>query len=145
MSEHEYSPMVARLRQLARTAARSGEVMSTEPHPDAALLELCATILDLRAEHDAVDREARKMPNPHMGNPAFEVEMEKRDRLRDAWRTPLARVGKFKSKTACGVYAKAHILRMSRGHSPVLALSIADDLATCPGLRALLWPAAEEA
>jgi hypothetical protein len=140
MSSHDYAPIVARLRDLARTAADSGKHQKAPANPDAELLELCSLVMDLRAEHDSIDREARKMPRAFMTNPAFAAEMKKKDALVAKWRSPLARVSKFEAKTAAGVYAKAHILRMSLGCAPRLAQSLADDLVNCEGLRAQLWP-----
>jgi hypothetical protein len=145
MSQHEFGPLVARLREVAREAARGGPMAQPAPHPDAELVELCARVLDLRAEADAFSREARKMHNPIMGNPAFEAELKKRNACDNACRSPMARISKFEAKTPVGIYAKAHVLRTSHGHAPSLALSLAYDLTTCPGLRAILWPATEGA
>jgi len=144
MSTHEFSPLVARLRDAACQAVKVGAIAEGAPHPDAELLELCAKVLDLRAEHDAIDREARKMPDAFVDNPAFKAEMDKRDNVTNSWRTPLARISKFPAKTAVGIYAKAHVLRIGRGDAPRLALSLAEDLVRCPGLRASLWPAERE-
>ena len=141
MSNREYAPIVARLRDLARTAAASGKHRHAAPTPDAELLELCSQVMDRRAEHDSIDREARKMTRAFMTNPAFAAEMKKKDALVAKWRSPLSRISKFEAKTAAGVYAKAHILRMSFGCAPRLAQSLADDLVNCAGLRAHLWPA----
>jgi hypothetical protein len=135
---------VAQLRKVAAIAARTGNAPASPPHPDADLLQLCATILDMRAEYDAIDREARKMPGPYRGNPNFDAELDKRDRVKRACMAPMARVGKVAATTAAGVYAKAMVLRASHG-APQLALSIAEDLVSCPGLRSALWPVGEAA
>jgi hypothetical protein len=146
MSEHEFTTLVSRLRDAACQAAKGGAIAESAPHPDAELLELCAKVLDLRAEYSAIDREARKMSDPpFMGNPAFAAEMQKRDEVKDSCRAPMARLCKFQAKTAAGIYAKAHVLRVSHGGAPRLALSVAEDLINCPGLRASLWPATERA
>jgi hypothetical protein len=144
MIDHDFTPLVSRLREAARQAVKGGAIAQSASHPDAELLELCAKVLDLRAECAAIDREARKMPIPFMNNPAFEAEIKKRDEVHNSLRTPLARLCKFRAKTAAGIYAKAHVLRVSV-HAPKLALSVAEDLINCPGLRASLWPATEEA
>jgi hypothetical protein len=134
---------VAQLRKAATTAVRTGKVDASPSHPNADLLVLCALILDLRAKYDAIDREARTMPSPYVGNPAFDAELAKRNAVKRACMSPMARVGKIAANTPAGVYAKAMVLRASYGTAPQLALSIARDLVNCPGLRSALWPAGE--
>ena len=44
-----------------------------------------------------------------------------------------------------GIYAKAAIVRASKTGAQDLAMSLAQDLLDCPGLRTSLWPAGEDA
>jgi hypothetical protein len=42
---------------------------------------------------------------------------------------------------SAGIYAKAAVVRASKTGAADLAMSLAQDLLGCPGLRASLWPA----
>lgn len=55
----------------------------------------------------------------------------------------LIRIRKMKTTTAAGIYAKAAVVRASKTGAADLAMSLAQDLLDCPGLRASLWPAGE--
>jgi hypothetical protein len=55
----------------------------------------------------------------------------------------MARIRKIKATTAAGIYAKAAVVRTSKTGAADLAMSLAEDLLDCPGLRASLWPAQE--
>jgi hypothetical protein len=57
----------------------------------------------------------------------------------------LGRIRKMKATTAAGIYAKAAVVRESKTGAADLAMSLAQDLLDCPGLRASLWPAGEDA
>jgi hypothetical protein len=57
----------------------------------------------------------------------------------------LSAIRKLRAKTAAGIYAKALVCRCSRTGAPFLAMSLAEDLIACPGLRVSLWPAVEGA
>ena len=59
-----------------------------------------------------------------------------------AMRRVLFQAKKLKATTAAGIYAKALIVRSSRSGAMLLAMSLAEDLIACPGLRESLWPAA---
>lgn len=135
--------VVFQLRAIATQAAMTGQVAEAAPHPDAELLTLCATVLDLSAKADAIDREARRLYYP-ADYPKFKAEIAKREGAKGERRSPMMRICKFSAKTAAGVYAKALVLRDCGGTAPALALSIADDLANCPGLRSSLWPAEQQ-
>jgi hypothetical protein len=50
---------------------------------------------------------------------------------------------KLKATTAAGIYAKALIVRSSQSGAKLLAMSVAEDMIACPGLRESLWPAGE--
>ncbi len=141
----EAASAMARFRQLA-TDARDLLLADGPPHPDAGLLDLCASYLDLGAAADAIDREARKQRGPHMDNPQFAAAMGQRDAKRAAAKLILCRLGKTPATTAAGVYAKATIVVTRRGYltAPGFMLSLAADLVNAPGLRAVLWPAQVE-
>ena len=138
------SPAVARLRALATKAAKTGTAGEAPEHPDAELLALCAASLDLNAKAGAIDRIARSTMDANIHNPAFMAEMSKKDSVLNQRRSAMMRLGKIPAKTAAGVYAKALVLKDSNGTAPRLALSLAQDLETCPGLRSSLWPAERE-
>jgi hypothetical protein len=53
----------------------------------------------------------------------------------------MGRIRKMKATTAAGIYAKAAVVRASKTGAADLAMSLAEDLLACPGLRATLWPA----
>ena len=57
----------------------------------------------------------------------------------------MGRIRKLKATTAAGIYAKAAAVRASKTGAADLAMSLAQDLLDCPGLRAALWPAEEGA
>jgi hypothetical protein len=57
----------------------------------------------------------------------------------------MVRIRKMKATTAAGIYAKAAVVRASKTGAADLAMSLAEDLLACPGLRAALWPAGEDA
>jgi hypothetical protein len=142
----ETIPAIARLRQLAAEAADHGLLVAGPPHPDAALLALCAHYLDLSAEAEAISREARKRPSPYRGTPEFDAALAQRDEQRAAAKLVLGRLGKTAATTAAGVYAKATIVVTQNGYmtAPRFMLSLAADLVNAPGLRAVLWPAEVE-
>ena len=54
-------------------------------------------------------------------------------------KTLMRAVGKMRTKTAAGVYAKALLVRGSRIGAEALARSLASDLTALPALRASLW------
>jgi hypothetical protein len=48
---------------------------------------------------------------------------------------------KLRATTPAGIFAKALVVRSSHTGAAVLAMSLADELIACPGLRQSLWPA----
>ena len=137
------TPAMVRLRQLAAEARDTLLLADGPPHPDADLLDLCASYLDICAEANAIDREARKQPTPYRDNPQFAAAMAQRDEKRAEAMRILNRLGKTHAATAAGVYAKATVVVTRRGYmaAPRFVLSLANDLVNAPGLRAVLWPA----
>lgn len=137
----ELRSTIAALRKLASRAGTTS-LPEAPTSADAKLLELCTTILEGHAEIDAIWREAQKIKPCNMfTNPVYAAEMEKRRNVRNRLLSPMIRLSKLSAKTGAGVYAKAAVLRCSRGSAERLALSLANDLTACPGLRASLWPA----
>jgi len=43
MSDHDFTPLVARLREAACQAVKGGTIAQSAPHPDAEFLELCVS------------------------------------------------------------------------------------------------------
>ncbi len=142
----ETIPAIVRFRQLATEARDHLLLGDGPPHPDADLLDLCASYLDLCAEAAAMQREARKQPGPYMDNPQFAAARGKwREKDAEAKRV-LNRLGKTPATTPAGVYAKATIVVTRKGYmtAPRFMLSLTNDLVNAPGLRAVLWPAEVE-
>lgn len=67
-----------------------------------------------------------------------------RDDATRAFSHLLRRAAKIAATTAAGIYAKALAVRSSHTGAATLAMSLANDLIACPGLRASLWPAEAE-
>jgi hypothetical protein len=53
----------------------------------------------------------------------------------------LRRARKLRATTPAGVYAKALIVRTSKTGAAEFAMSLAEDMIACEGLRQSLWPA----
>jgi hypothetical protein len=142
-------PAIARFRDIA---AQSGDALLTEGavSPDHKLLDLCATALHhlVAAERarDARDKwwislegQARKDALAEDGR--LIAEMLERSRQAKPY---LPNITKLKATTAAGIYAKAMVVRASKTGAAGLAMSLAQDLLDCPGLRSSLWPAEME-
>jgi hypothetical protein len=132
------------LEQLRAIADGRGSAPDKELHPDAELLHAVATYLDLCAEVDAIDREARQRGAAfyRVGNPEFDAMRAQKKGKENQARCILNRVGKTPAVTAAGVYAKATIIATRQGYlnAPGFAFSLASDLVNNPTLRASLWP-----
>lgn len=142
----QFAPAIARLRAIAAEAA---DALLTEgrPNPDYRLLDLCADVL-----HIQVHAERALAARPEWCN---EKDPAKKEALRaissklfkewqngiTAAKPGLVAIGKIKATTPAGIYAKALCVRASKTGAPVLAMSLAEDLLTCEGLRSSLWPA----
>ena len=146
MNDRNFPDGVLGLRLLATAAVLGGKEteIPAQPHPDAELLELCAQVLDLHAQHDAIWREARELPRPWMDDQTYRQEMAKRKDCAKIWKPALGRIGRIPSKTGAGIYAKAMVIRDGSGTAPALVLSLVEDLVACPGLRAAIWPTTME-
>ena len=154
MSEHEgrkprgrelpHSDAVSRLKAVAASA---GDAMLTEGrvHPDHELLGMCGEALHLlRHARDALAEERRI----DFSRDVSEEKHRRSSELFSTMRTAnakavqiLRRASKMRASTAAGIYAKALIVRASGTGAKVLAMSLAEDMINCPGLRQSLWPA----
>ena len=118
--------------------------------PDHELLGLCGDALHLISEARR-QYESREALRPPLGRNWTEAERQRHQELYDvAYATErqavtlMRRAKKIKAATAAGVFAKALIVRASRTGATELAMTLAEDLINCPGLRASLWPATAE-
>lgn len=135
------------LRDMAARAVLRGKAEEPEPHPDAELLAVCGLVLDLAAGLEAISREMDALP------PCYECQSrdEGWEARKPLWaeygridremRKPMRRIGTLRATTPAGIFAKALVLRRSKGNAPRLALTLAQELLDCPGLRAAIWGA----
>jgi hypothetical protein len=79
--------------------------------------------------------------------PATAEENGLREELRDAAgvvdnraKQLTRQAAKLRAMTPAGIFAKALAVRSSHTGAAVLAMSLADELIACPGLRQSLWP-----
>lgn len=147
----ETIPAMARFRQIAAEARDHLLLADGPPHPDADLLDLCAEALHYLG-HAQKAYDARNVIGWGRGTPEDQkAAMEQDKRLLEecyagerAGKPPMARIAKMKATTAAGIFAKAMVVRCSKTGAAVLAMTLAEDLIACPGLRAALWPATAE-
>ena len=152
----DVGPTIDRLRAIADQSTNA--LLTEGPvQPDHQLLDLCAEALHYRRLHDEAHAAwranyaqrladcARKPGRqlPAADRAASNAEQAQADGYVSAMRRVLFKAKKIKATTAAGIYAKALIVRSSKSGAPLLAMSLADDLIKCPGLRASLWPARE--
>jgi hypothetical protein len=145
---NDAQPTIDRLKAIV---AQSGDALllaNGPPHPDAALLDLCADALSLLLETQRVEaaRFAQMKVCTARGwtdddRRRFNEEYASLNELRMRARAPLKRIGKMSACTAAGIYAKAMIVRASSTGAAVLAKSMAKDFLACAELRRALWPA----
>lgn len=147
----ETVPAMVRFRQLAAEARDHMLLADGPPHPDADLLDLCAEALH-HLGHAQKAFDARRVRYWQTG-----TEDERRARYAEderllaayhesdrAGKPAMARIAKMKATTAAGIFAKAMVVRCSKTGAAGLAMTLAEDLIACPGLRAALWPAEVE-
>ncbi len=144
----ETIPAMVRFRQIAAEARDHLLLADGPPHPDADLLDLCAEALHFMTQ-------AKKT---YAARPQYTSGMEWTDahraedhrlfqegRSHEATAKPrLVRISRIRATTAAGIYAKAMVVRCSQTGAAGLAMTLAEDLIACPGLRAALWPAEAE-
>jgi hypothetical protein len=138
---------MARLRQIALTSADNA-LTEGPVNADRQLLDLCAEALHalVHAErayssrdHDILGKKTKAELEAWR---AKDVElMGQYNDGKQSARPKLIRIRKIKATTAAGIYAKAAVVRASATGAADLAMSLAQDLLDCPGLRASLWPA----
>jgi hypothetical protein len=147
----DFQPAITLFRQIA---ARSGDAMLTEGsvNADYQLLDLCAEALHhlTAAEQAYAARRANEWI--HLQGGAREAAKKLNDELLKEWydrndrgRPAMARIAKMKATAtaAAGIYAKAAVVRASKTGAAGLAMTLAQDLLDCPGLRAVLWSTGE--
>lgn len=152
----DWAATIDRLKDIASQSAHS--ILTDGPvHPDHELLEMCAEAMHSRKMHDEhyaiwrkgnhqrqqnCVRETRYYTDPEVA--ACKAELKSAVDYESSMRRVIFKVKKIRATTAAGVYAKALIVRSSRSGATLLAMSLAEDLIDCPGLRESLWPAAGE-
>jgi hypothetical protein len=145
----DFTGAIAQLRLLAATSADNA-LTEGPVNADRQLLDLCADALHslvhaeraqragvdaLHSAHDSKDYQNRRAVWEALG-------AEAESGVRNA-KPMMYRIRKLKATTAAGIYAKAAVVRASKTGAADLAMSLAQDLLDCPGLRASLWPAGE--
>jgi hypothetical protein len=138
--------------RLKAMAAEAGDALLTEGpvNPDYKLLDLCAEIGYRRKLADAASKRRSAAPWAHWMCKTPEQKLEyaeanaENESASKGYSHLLRQASKLQATTAAGIYAKAIAVRASKTGSQLLAMSLAEDLLACPGLRASLWPAQEE-
>jgi hypothetical protein len=131
---------MSRLRAIAATSADNA-LTEGPVNADRLLLDLCAETLHALVH---AERTYRSRDCSHLGSSNDQALLDEYwDGTRNA-KPLMGRIRKMKATTAAGIYAKAAVVRASKTGAADLAMSLAQDLLDCPGLRASLWPAGEE-
>ncbi len=143
----DFSAEIGRLKAIA---AQSGDALLTEGsvNPDYQLLDLCSEALH-HLKHAQKSYDARTWEWLHLKDGPEKTAMHaENDRLLEQHyegerlgKPFLRKIRKMKATTAAGIFAKAMIVRASKTGAAGLAMSLAEDLIACPGLRESLWPA----
>ena len=138
--------VIDRLRELASTAASTGQEPEPAPHPDAVLLDLCADIAQSLKASKAANKQWNDARVPWCERTLATVDQDRSLRFGAkvadrSYSAALRAAAKIPATTAAGVYAKAVACRASKTGAANLATSLANDLVACPGLRSSLWPA----
>jgi hypothetical protein len=146
----DFTGAIAQLRLIAITSADNA-LTEGPVNADRQLLDLCADALHalVHAERAYHSRDwaclTAKTKAEADASRARDVErMVDYETGTKSAKPLLHRIRKLKATTAAGIYAKAAVVRASRTGAADLAMSLAADLLDCPGLRASLWPAAED-
>ncbi len=142
----DFSGAMAQLKHIALTSADNA-LTEGPVNPDRLLLDLCAEALHAlvhaerawRTGHEVFAQDANRL------RPVWEGHYKEGKSGIKAAKPAMARIRKMKATTAAGIYAKAAVVRASKTGAADLAMSLAQDLLDCPGLRSALWPASEEA
>jgi hypothetical protein len=136
----DFGPAMSRLRAIAATSADNA-LTEGPVNADRLLLDLCAQTLHALVH---AERTYRSRDCSHLGSSNDQALLDEYlEGTRNA-KPLLGRIRKMKATTAAGIYAKAAVVRASKTGAADLAMSLAQDLLDCPGLRSALWPAGEE-
>jgi hypothetical protein len=147
-SKPDFTAAIERLREIANQS-HDNALTEGPVNADRLLLELCAEITHgLKLRNLAWDRRRALPAAAFMAktrDEAIAVDEARRtsDRADKNYSAMLRAAAKIKATTAAGIYAKAMAVRASTTGAANLAMSLAEDLLDCPGLRASLWPAQE--
>lgn len=141
-----FGQTIDRLRSIA---AEAGDAIVTEGpvHPDRVLLELCGEALfRLKAAEFVYERRIIGTKRPDHPYTDEDRQSDTEDMVRyqtlNAQASAMLRAArKHAAATPAGIYAKALCVRASATGAKDLAMSLAEDLIACEGLRATLWPA----
>jgi hypothetical protein len=145
----DFSAAIDQMKALASKSADHLLLGDGPPHPDAALLDLCAEIGHQRKLADAAFRHRLSLPPvtwmSKTPSEALEITAAKVDdqATEKKYGHLLRNAAKLKATTAAGIYAKAIAVRASKTGARFLATSLAEDLLACEALRQSLWPAGE--
>jgi hypothetical protein len=144
-----FSAAIAQLRHIAATSADNA-LTEGPVNADRLLLDLCAEALHALVH---AERAYHSRDWSHLGNQTKAESDATRAQNHDLMaeyfggiksaKPAMGRIRKMKATTAAGIYAKAAVVRASKTGAADLAMSLAQDLLDCPGLRAALWPARE--
>jgi hypothetical protein len=134
----DFTGAIAQLRLLAATSADNA-FTEGPVNADRLLLDLCAETLHalVHAERDYAARRAQPTTDHLDSWHEFHGDVK-------SAKPRMHRIRKMKATTAAGIFAKAAVVRASKTGAADLAMSLAQDLLDCPGLRASLWPAGED-
>ena len=138
--------VIDRLRELASTAASTGQEPEPAPHPDAVLLDLCADIAQSLKASKAANKQWDDARVPWCERTLATVDQDNSLRFGAKvadrnYFAALRAAAKIPATTAAGVHAKAVACRASKTGAANLATSLANDLLAAPGLRSAIWPA----
>jgi hypothetical protein len=145
----DFSATIAQMKALVAQSADRELLGEGPPHPDAALLDICAEIGHQRKVAEAAFRHRLSLPPAHWMSktPAEALQIttaQMDDKAAEKKYGHLLRnAAKLKATTPAGIYAKAIAVRSSKTGARFLAVSMAEDLLACTALRASLWPAGE--
>jgi hypothetical protein len=145
----DFTAAMAQLKNIAITSADNA-LTEGPVNADRNLLDLCAEALHALVHAERAYRSRDLSPWGRKTKAEMAAWRVQNGELMDQYmsglksaRAPLGRIRKMKATTAAGIFAKAAVVRASKTGAADLAMSLAEDLLDCPGLRAAVWPAGE--
>lgn len=142
----DFTVTIAQLRHIALTSADNA-LTEGPVNADRQLLDLCAEALHALVHAKRSWQTGREVFDASRTTPenlrVWQGHFADAENSETAAKPALGRIKKIKATTAAGIYAKAAVVRASRTGARDLAMSLAQDLLDCPGLRSALWPAGE--